>query len=72
MGKDLGDEMLTQQEHRDELNRRFREREIDEATYNYLRGLLDGVKAYAWWKDGVEYVGTSGNTLNSVFAKIVG
>lgn len=29
----------------------------------YEQGFLDGLKAYAWWKDGVEVVGTTGRTL---------
>ncbi|KKK71508.1 hypothetical protein LCGC14_2913250 [marine sediment metagenome] len=26
-------------------------------------GYRDGLRAYAWWKDGVQYVGTCGITL---------
>ena len=29
----------------------------------YIQGYEDGVKAFAWWKDGVQYVGTTGKTL---------
>lgn len=29
----------------------------------YVRGLEDGIRAYAWMKDGVYYVGTTGRTL---------
>ena len=29
----------------------------------YKKGYEDGLRAYAWWKDGVEYVGTCGTTL---------
>ena len=29
----------------------------------YRKGYEDGLRAYAWWKDGVEYVGTCGTTL---------
>jgi hypothetical protein len=29
----------------------------------YLRGFIDGLRHFAWWKDGVEYVGTCGTTL---------
>lgn len=25
----------------------------------YLRGVRDGLEAYAWWKDGRQYVGTT-------------
>lgn len=36
----------------------------------YYRGIRDGVWLYAWWKDGVEYVGTSGKTLKEAREKI--
>jgi len=41
---------------------------IDSETENecrreYLRGYRDGIRAFAWWRDGVEYVGTCGWTL---------
>ncbi len=26
-------------------------------------GLEEGITLYAWWKDGVQYVGTTGRTL---------
>lgn len=29
----------------------------------YKKGLIDGLTRFAWWKDGVQYVGTSGTTL---------
>jgi hypothetical protein len=29
---------------------------------------IDGLRAYAWWKDGVEYVGTAGQTLEAAIA----
>ncbi len=29
----------------------------------YKEGYKDGLTAYAWWKDGIEYVGTCGTTL---------
>jgi hypothetical protein len=29
----------------------------------YDKGYMDGLRAYAHWKDGVEYVGTSGKSL---------
>ena len=28
----------------------------------YEKGYIDGMWAYAWWKDGVAYVGTTGTT----------
>lgn len=29
----------------------------------YKEGYRQGLTAYAWWKDGVQYVGTCGTTL---------
>lgn len=29
----------------------------------YKRGFLNGIEAYAWMKDGVYYVGSTGKTL---------
>ena len=29
----------------------------------YKEGYIKGLSAYAWWKDGVQYVGTCGQTL---------
>lgn len=29
----------------------------------YIRGKEDGIRLYAWWKDGIQYVGTTGWTL---------
>lgn len=30
---------------------------------SYRKGWIDALTAYAWWKDGTQYVGTSGVTL---------
>lgn len=32
------------------------------ALTEWQRGYLDGMWAYAWWKDGTAYVGTTGTT----------
>ena len=34
----------------------------DSFTYGYLIGLRTGIKEYAHWKNGVEHVGTCGQT----------
>ena len=40
------------------------QKQLDELVrIAYHRGYLAGLGAYAWWKDGVQYVGTSGVTL---------
>lgn len=36
----------------------------------YYEGLRDGVKQYAHWKDGVQYVGTTGRTLRDAISSI--
>jgi hypothetical protein len=39
----------------------FSEEEYN-ALPDYLRGMLDGMWRFAWWKDGEVYVGTTGTT----------
>ena len=34
-----------------------------ELKKQYRQGYEDGLRAYAWWKDGVQYVGSCGTTL---------
>lgn len=34
----------------------------------YRKGFLDGLRCFAWWKDGVEFVGTSGTRLRDAEA----
>jgi len=34
----------------------------------YLRGFIDGIREYAWWKDGEQQVGTCGTTLAEAVA----
>jgi len=31
---------------------------------DYQQGYIDGLEAFAWWKDGAQYVGTTGMTLD--------
>jgi hypothetical protein len=33
-----------------------------DALDDYERGRVDGMWAYAWWKDGTAYVGSTGTT----------
>ena len=39
-------------------------------TRAYYRGLRDGVERFAWWKDGTQYVGTTGARLKDVMHDI--
>ncbi len=42
--------------------------EIEEKLYK--QGFIDGLTAYAWWKDGIQYVGTSGTTLSQAIKEV--
>lgn len=37
---------------------------------DYIEGFLNGVKLFAWWKDGVEYVGTCGKMYLEVLTDV--
>ena len=37
---------------------------------DYERGVRDGIREYAWWKDGTQYVGTCGRTLEYALSHI--
>ena len=39
-------------------------------TRAYYQGLREGVSMYAHWQDGVQYVGTTGCTLETALAEI--
>ena len=50
-----------------------RQNSIIRPLYDNMRraeGMEAGVRAYAWWKDGVQYVGTSGTTLTEALATL--
>ena len=36
---------------------------------DYIEGFKQGVTAFAWWKDGVQEVGTTGTRLKDVLAQ---
>ena len=38
----------------------------------YIRGYREGVTEYAWWKDGTQYVGTCGLTLDAALRRMKG
>lgn len=37
---------------------------------SYKKGFLDGIRAYAWWKDGRQEVGTTGRLLSTAIEKV--
>lgn len=39
-------------------------------TRAFYQGLRQGVQMYAHWKDGVQYVGTTGKTLEKALAEV--
>lgn len=43
------------------------EKKLNKAYYN---GIREGIEQYAHWKDGVQYVGTSGTTLKKALERI--
>lgn len=42
----------------------------DELKKKYYEGLREGVWRFAWMKDGVYYVGTTGKTLKQALKEI--
>ena len=36
----------------------------------YKKGFIAGIKCFAWWKDGIQYVGTTGMTLKQALETI--
>ena len=45
------------------------ERLHKEDADNRLAAYIDGLRAYAWWKDGTEYVGCGNYTLEQAIAR---
>ncbi len=41
-----------------------------QAEISFNAGLRHGLWLFAWWKDGVQYVGTSGMTLEKAYKKL--
>ena len=36
----------------------------------YLDGVREGIRRYAWWKDGIQYVGSCGGTLRDALQEL--
>lgn len=51
-------------------NKYTREQVLELMKASYEKGFYNGVSAYAWWKDGEQRVGTTGNTLKQALKKI--
>lgn len=39
-------------------------------SIGYREGLIDGVRRFAWWKDGIQYVGCGVKTLKEATEEI--
>ena len=50
------------------LERQERKRLL--VRYSYKEGMKEGIKRFAWWKDGVQYVGTTGKTLKEALKEV--
>lgn len=37
---------------------------------SFFDGIVEGYRRYAYWKDGVEYVGTCGTTLKDAISEL--
>lgn len=37
---------------------------------SYYNGVRDGIRKYAWWKDGVQYVGCGVYTLQDALTEV--
>ncbi len=42
-----------------------------ELTKAYNDGMRDGVTSFAWWRDGIQYVGNCGTTLADALASMI-
>ena len=36
----------------------------------YKNGIIDGIKRYAWWESGMQYVGTYKKTLEQAIQEV--
>lgn len=41
-----------------------------QAEISYKAGMKQGIWLFAWWKDGEQYVGTSGRTLKEAYKEL--
>ena len=36
----------------------------------FIKGVKAGIELYAWWKDGIQYVGSCGTTLKDATSEV--
>lgn len=39
-------------------------------SFDFIKGLKEGITLYAWWKDGTQYVGSCGTTLKKALEDV--
>lgn len=44
--------------------------QVDETNEMFWFGVVEGIKAFAYYKNGVEYVGTTGKTLEAALKDV--
>ena len=37
---------------------------------DFMEGLEEGIRLFTWWKDGEQYVGTTGKTLKEIIIEL--
>jgi len=57
-------------EREDDSGRALMDRYAAAIEQARAEGMEEGIRLYAWWRDGVQYVGTTGKTLKEAIAAI--
>ena len=42
---------------------------IEQAEISFKAGIKEALTMYAWWEDGIQYVGTTGTTLKEALGE---
>ena len=45
-------------------------RGVTQASVYWKKGIIEGINRYAWWKDGIQYVGNPGKTLKEAIEEV--
>lgn len=64
-------EILDRKEHtKDPYDSAVHELLTTQIDIAFPLGVKEGIRLYAWWKDGIQYVGTTGRTLKEALEEI--
>ena len=58
--------------HIENCHNTLEERLNEQAEVAFEAGIKEGLWKYAWWKDGTQYVGTTGTTLKEALKEVGG